>query len=51
MWGDNTGEVQSPILQSENPRSRLNLLGLAMALLNALFCEQELSPGKKTYDL
>jgi hypothetical protein len=38
-WGDNIGEVQSPTFQGENPRSDLNWLCLAMALLKALFGE------------
>jgi hypothetical protein len=35
--GDNTGEVQSPTFQGENPRSSLNWLCVAMALVEALF--------------
>jgi hypothetical protein len=33
--GDNTGEVQSPTFQGENPRSGLNWLCLAMSLVEA----------------
>lgn len=35
--GDNKGEIQSLTFQGENPRSGLNWLCLAMALLEALF--------------
>jgi hypothetical protein len=38
--GDSIGEVQGPTLQGENPRSGLNWLCLAIALLKALFCER-----------
>jgi hypothetical protein len=41
-WDDSTWELQSLILQGENPRSSLNWLCLAIALL--LFYEQGLSP-------
>jgi hypothetical protein len=49
---DSTGEVQSPTLQSENPRSGLNWLCLAMTLLKTLFCERGLSSWckPKIYD-
>lgn len=40
--GDNTEEVQSLTFQSENSRSGLNWLCLAMALLKTLFCERVL---------
>jgi hypothetical protein len=43
--GGNTSEIQSFIFQGENPRSGLNLLCLAMALLKALFYVQGFSPG------
>jgi hypothetical protein len=43
--GDCVGGVHSPTFQDENPRSRLNLLGLAMTLLKTLFCERGLSLG------
>jgi hypothetical protein len=46
--GDGTGEVQGPTLQGENPRSGLNWLCLAIALLRALFCERGLFSGVKT---
>jgi hypothetical protein len=36
-WGGSIGEVQSPNFQGENPRSDLNWLCLAIALLKALF--------------
>jgi hypothetical protein len=51
--GKSTGEVQSPTLQDENPRSDLNWLCLTMTLLKILFCERGLSPKWKpiTYDL
>jgi hypothetical protein len=42
--GGSIGEVQSSTLQGENPRSGLNWLCQAMALLKALFCERGLSP-------
>jgi hypothetical protein len=35
--GDYTGEVQSLTFQDENPKSGLNWLCLAMALLKTLF--------------
>jgi hypothetical protein len=41
--GDIIREVQSPILQGENPWSDLNWLCLAMTLLKALFCKRGLS--------
>jgi hypothetical protein len=46
--GDGTGEVQGLILQGENPRSGLNWLCLAIALLKALFCERGLFSRVKT---
>jgi hypothetical protein len=45
--GDSTGEVQSPTLQGENPRSGLSWLCLAMILLKALLCERGRSWGWK----
>jgi hypothetical protein len=36
---DNTGEVQSPTLQDENPRCSLNWL--CLTLLKALFCDED----------
>jgi hypothetical protein len=41
--GDITGEIKSLNLQGENPRSGLNWLCMAIALLEALFYERGLS--------
>jgi hypothetical protein len=46
--GDSTGEVQGPALQGVNPRSGLNWLCLAIALLKALFCKHGLFSRVKT---
>jgi hypothetical protein len=45
--GDITREIPSSTFQGKNPRSSLNLLSLAMPLLNALFCECGLSLCRK----
>jgi hypothetical protein len=45
--GSSVRAVQSPALQDENPRSDLNWLCMAIALLKATFCERELYLGWK----
>jgi hypothetical protein len=48
--GDSSGEVQSPTLPGENPRSGLNWLYLAMTLLKVLFSLARTFSRVKTYD-
>jgi hypothetical protein len=45
---DSIGEVQGPTLQGENPRSGLNWVCLAIALLKVLFCERGFFSRVKT---
>jgi hypothetical protein len=49
--GDNTSEVQSLSFQGENPRSNINWLCLAIALLKALFFRATTIFVIKIYDL
>jgi hypothetical protein len=46
-WCDNTREIHSLNLQSENPRSGFNWLCLTIFLLKTLFCECGLSSRRE----